>query len=99
MQIYYMLQNPEDKMFVRSKVINLRGKNNITREEFAQVMFNIFKTYLPDNGEVKNASYGTTVVRAKDVIMENITNILFKPYRVPIVQNRHNTRNPHYMQQ
>lgn len=34
MQIYYMLQNPEDKMFVRSKVINLRGKNNITREEY-----------------------------------------------------------------
>ncbi|MBO5008959.1 MAG: S-layer homology domain-containing protein [Clostridia bacterium] len=45
----------------------------ITREEFAQVMHNIFKTYISTSGNVAGAVYGTTVIRVPNVTLTNVT--------------------------
>ncbi len=51
----------------------LMPQSYITREEFAQVMHNIFKVYIPDNTIINGATYGTTVIRAKDVTLNHVT--------------------------
>lgn len=45
----------------------------ITREEFAQVMHNIFKMYISTSGTVSDAVYGTTIIRVPNVDLKNIT--------------------------
>ncbi len=51
---------------------NLNPQGYITREEFAQVMHNIFKVYISNSGDVKNVTYATTIIRAPDVNLENV---------------------------
>ena len=51
---------------------SLNPQGYITREEFAQVMHNIFKVYISNSGDVKNVTYATTIVRAPDVNLENV---------------------------
>ena len=51
----------------------LNPQSYITREEFAQVMHNIFKVYIPETVTIDNGIYGTTVIRAKDVTLNNVT--------------------------
>ena len=50
----------------------LNPQGYITREEFAQIMHNIFKLYIPDNITINGGTYGTTVIRAKDVTLNNV---------------------------
>ncbi len=51
----------------------LNPQGLITREEFAQIMHNIFKTYIPETVTINWGTYGTTVIRAKDVSLSNVT--------------------------
>ena len=52
-------------------VLNPQGY--ITRQEFAQIMHNIFKVYVSQSGTIKNVTYGTTILRAPNVTLENVT--------------------------
>ncbi len=52
-------------------VLNPQGY--ITRQEFAQVMHNIFKVYVSQPGTIKNVTYGTTILRVPNVTLENVT--------------------------
>ena len=51
----------------------LNPKGYITREEFAQVMHNIFRIYIPKTVTIDGTTYGTTIIRAKDVTLNNVT--------------------------
>ena len=51
----------------------LNPASNITREEFAQVMFNIFGTYYTQAGTYTEAPARSVMVNVPDVTMKNIT--------------------------
>ena len=50
----------------------IRPKNNITREELAQIFHNIFKLYISDPGYYTSVPAGSVMVRAKDVHLESV---------------------------
>jgi len=52
---------------------NINPQAFITREEFAQLMHNIFKVYISESGTVSNATYATTVIRTPNVKLSNVT--------------------------
>lgn len=52
---------------------NLHPKANITREEFAQIMYNIVKTYYIASGTYQTSGAGSSLIRATDVTLENVT--------------------------
>ncbi len=53
----------------------LNPKANITREEFAQFMYNMVKVYITEPGTYTQNLRGMTVVRAGDVTFKGITHI------------------------
>lgn len=50
----------------------LLPKKNITREEFAQVMYNIIKTYYTESGTYTKVGAGSALIRKTDVELKNI---------------------------
>ncbi|MBR6729215.1 MAG: S-layer homology domain-containing protein [Clostridia bacterium] len=52
---------------------NLEPKDKITREEFAQVMYNMFKTYITTPGTYSGTLEGIVVVRTGNVTLKDIT--------------------------
>ncbi len=51
----------------------LSPKSNITREEFAQIMHNIVKTYFTSKGTYTSAGADSTLIRASGVTLRNVT--------------------------
>ncbi len=53
---------------------NAKPKANITREEFAQFMYNTIRTYITKEGTYTKDLEGITVLRVGNVILENFDN-------------------------
>ena len=53
---------------------NAKPKANITREEFAQFMYNTIRTYITKEGTYTKDLTGITVLRVGNVILEDINN-------------------------
>ena len=51
----------------------LYPQRNITREEFAKVMHNIFKTYIKDSGTVTQVGDGSVIVSTPGVTLRDVT--------------------------
>ena len=51
----------------------LNPRSYITREEFSQVMHNIFHMYIPNSVKIDGGTFNTTIIRAKDVTLNNVT--------------------------
>ncbi len=51
----------------------LNPKGNITREEFAQMMHNIFKTYISTSGTVTSVGADSVIIRTPGVTLKNVT--------------------------
>ncbi len=58
--------NGDDKGYVNPQA-------NITREEFAQIMYNTIKTYITQTGTVNGVTYNTTLIRTPGVTLSNAT--------------------------
>ncbi|MBR2404039.1 MAG: S-layer homology domain-containing protein [Clostridia bacterium] len=52
---------------------NLNPHSNITREEFAQIMHNIIKTYYTTPGEFKQSGAASSLIRTSGVTLSNVT--------------------------
>jgi len=59
--------------YVNGNGSQLNPKSNITRAEFAQVMFNIVKTYIRTAGTVTTVVPGNVVISVGGVTLENLT--------------------------
>ena len=51
----------------------LNPKGNITREEFAQMMHNIFKTYISNSGTVTKVGANCVMIRTPGVTLKDVT--------------------------
>ncbi len=47
--------------------------DNITREEFAQIMHNIFKTYYSEDGDYEKVGQDSAMIRTTNVTLKNMT--------------------------
>ncbi len=52
---------------------NLCPQCNVTREEFAQIMYNIIKTYYVKDGKFNNTGKDSSLIRTTGVTLENVT--------------------------
>ncbi len=51
---------------------NINPQSNISREEFAQIMHNIVKTYFSASGDYNTVTKGSVVIRVPDVNLSNM---------------------------
>lgn len=59
--------------YMRGDGKNLNPKNNISREEFAQLMYNLVSGYVTQAGTLNVVPAGNLVIRVPGVTLENVT--------------------------